>query len=96
VSFYAKMQATATKLLTKFQQGSISYVSQATSGDPWNPQPGAETVTPLTATAAGVSKEYVDGKLVVATDLEITAAVFGIVPGSTPLTVTITVERTGW
>lgn len=79
---YAKMQATASRLLTRFNQGAIVLTKTFTApgSDPWTP--GASTPTPYTlqATAKGVSEEFVDGTLIVSTDLEITAAAFGADP----------------
>ena len=75
------MQGTASRLLAKFKQGTVVYYEPgAPTGDPWNPTPGAETPHVLDATVSGVSEEYVDGATVEASDLMISAAVFGTTP----------------
>jgi hypothetical protein len=79
--FYTKLQGTATRLLTKFNQGTIEYVDPGTpTGDEWNPIPGTPTAYSLNATASGVSDQYVDGTTVLASDLMVNAAVFDIEP----------------
>ena len=81
--FYGRLQGTASRLLDRFQQGTIIYRQPGTpTGDPFNPTPGVPVDHPLDATATGVSQEYVDGTQVLATDKEITAAVFAVTPDS--------------
>ena len=82
---YGRMQATASRLLDRFAQGTIT-LTRVTPGvpdpdEPWNPPAPTTGVYTLDATAKGVSKEFVDGTTIVASDLEITAAVFGAEPG---------------
>ena len=78
--FYSKMANVATKLLTRFNQGSISYIEHGLeSGPDWSPSFAPETVHKLKATASGVSEQYRDNTIV-STDLEVTAAVFGVEP----------------
>ena len=76
---YTRMQGTADRLLAKYAQGTVT-LSRTTTADP-DPEtpwiPGAETtvVYTLSATVKGVSQKFVDGTLILATDLEVTAAV---------------------
>lgn len=83
MSFYGNMQATATRLLNKFQQGTIAYIDTPMTGDAWNPTPGTPVEYALAATVSGASDDYVDGKAIFATDLLVIAAVFGAVPSLT-------------
>jgi hypothetical protein len=79
---YGRMQATATRLLDRFNQGNIVLTKTVTAPGPneWTPGTQTETSYRLKATAKGVSAEYIDGTTIVATDLEITAAAFGAEP----------------
>lgn len=78
---YGKMQSTASRLLSKFAQGVITYTPPPTiGGDPWNPTQTPSQPITINATAQGVAAEYVDGTTVLATDLQITSAVFGQEP----------------
>lgn len=79
---YARMQGVATRLLTRFNQGVITLAKTTTApgADPWTPGTPTTTTYTLQATAKGVSKEFIDGTTVVATDIEITAAAFGAEP----------------
>lgn len=77
MSLYDRMQATASRLLEKYNQGVIEYVPPpTTSGDDWNPVQVASDPIAIKGTVQGVSAEYVDGETVQATDLELTASVF--------------------
>jgi len=78
---YGKMTSTASRLMSRFNQGVIRYIEAGpATGPAWNPTPGADIATTLDATASGVAAQYVDGKTVLATDLMVTAAVFDRVP----------------
>lgn len=81
---YARMQATATRLLDRFNQGIIVLSKPGTTTPPANPWEPPIVVAPvsytLKATAKGVSDEFVNGTTILATDLEITAAEFGAEP----------------
>lgn len=84
---YERAQATASRLLGRFAQGvvTLTRVTRA-SADPATPWiPGAETTTSyaLSATVRGVSKELVDGTAILATDLQVMAAVPGVEPALT-------------
>lgn len=81
---YAKMQATASRLLDRFAQGAVTLTKpgETTPGpNPWDPPVvTAPVVYTLHAAVKGVSAQFVDGTTILATDLEITAAVFGADP----------------
>lgn len=81
-AFYGKMQGVATRLLTRFNQGvlTLAKATTAPSDDPWTPGAPTTITYTLQATAKGVSKEFIDGTTIVATDIEITAAAFGAEP----------------
>ena len=81
---YARMQGTASRLLNRFAQGTVS-LTRTTPGSsspstPWIPGEATTVTYSLDATVKGVSKEFIDGTTIVATDLEVTAAAFGAEP----------------
>ncbi|MEO9230375.1 MAG: hypothetical protein ABI216_15725 [Devosia sp.] len=80
-AFYDRMQGTATRLLTKFAQGQITLTrpGASTPGEnPWDPPVTSDPVTyTLAATVKGVSTQFINGTTVLASDLEMTAAVVG-------------------
>lgn len=81
---YGRMQGVATRLLDRFNQGVIT-LTRSTPGTPdpdeaWTPVEPTLTTYTIKATAKGVSKEFIDGTTIVASDLEITAAAFGADP----------------
>lgn len=79
--FYTAMQGVATSLLTRFKQGVITYSIHADeTGDDWDPEVWDVTTYTLNGTAKGVSDEYVDGKTILASDYEVTTAVFDVTP----------------
>lgn len=79
---YGRMQATATRLLDRFSQGAIVLTKTvaAPGPKPWTPGTTIEVPYTLKAVAKGVSKEFIDGTTILATDIEITAAGFGAEP----------------
>jgi hypothetical protein len=81
---YGRMQGVATKLLTRFNQGAITLTKLATitpGANPWDPPLVTDPLEyTLEATANGVSREFIDGTTIVASDVEITAGVFGAEP----------------
>jgi hypothetical protein len=79
---YGRMQGVATRLLTRFNQGAVTLTKTVTTPGPndWTPGTPTDTTYTLQATAKGVSKEFIDGTTIVATDLEITAAAFPAEP----------------
>lgn len=74
--FYDNMQGVATELLTKFNQGTMTY--KAGGGTPFDP-PAASDPVPFKGTATGVAFKY-RNDLVTASDIEVTAAVFEPAP----------------
>ena len=88
--FYGRLQGTASRLMAKFSQGQVVYtITGAPTGPAWDPTPGTPVSYTLDATVQGVAKEYVDGTLILATDLQVTCAVFGAEPS---LAGTITID----
>lgn len=81
---YGRMQNTASRLLERFAQGTVTLTKPGatTPGpNPWDtPTVTDPVVHALDATLKGVSAEFVDGTTIFATDLEVTAAVFGAEP----------------
>ena len=81
MSLYQRMQQTAGRLLGQYKQGAITYTAPGTqTGPAYAPvfEPGQ--VYPLDATASGVGQQYRGSTLVIETDKEVTAAVFGVTP----------------
>ena len=94
--FYGRLQGTASRLMAKFKQGQVVYtIAGAPTGPEWNPTPGTPVSYTLDATVAVVGtvdggfNRYVDGTLILATDLQVTCAVFGAEPS---LAGTITID----
>lgn len=80
-AFYQKMQGTTSRLLKKFQQGSINYIiTGPDTGPDYNPTPGAPISYPLDATANGVEQKYIKEGYIAASDIQVTAAVFDVEP----------------
>ena len=80
---YTDDQLEFAEQMRQVQQGVIVYIQPgATTGPAFNPVVGEPIPHTLDAIATGVSSQYVDGTLIVATDKEITSAVFGVVPDS--------------
>lgn len=81
MSIYDRMQATATRLLGQYSQGTIKYLAPvAVTGPAWAPTVGTPTEYTLKATANGVLQKFVDGTLVLASDIQIMCAVFDVSP----------------
>jgi hypothetical protein len=79
--FYGRLQGTASRLMAKFSQGQVVYtITGAPTGPAWNPTPGAPVSYTLDATVQGVDADYVDGSLILATDKQVTCAVFAVEP----------------
>lgn len=81
---YAKMQATASRLMGRFAQGAV-VLTRSVPGTPdpetpWVPVPPTVTNYTLDAVVKGVSKEFIDGTTILATDLEVTCSVFATDP----------------
>jgi len=82
MGFYDDMQAVATDLLTEFKQGTVVLI-KSTPGTvdpakPWIPVAGSTTNYTLNATVRPVSKKFIDGTSIIATDSEITFAHPGV------------------
>ena len=94
--FYREMQWVASELLAEFSQGQVVYtITGPATGPEWNPTPGAPVSYNLDATVAVVGtvdggfNRYVDGTLILATDMLVTCAVFAVEPS---LAGTITID----
>ena len=88
--FYGRLQGTASRLMAKFSQGQVVYtITGPATGPDWNPTPGAPVSYTLDATVQGVEADYVDGSLILATDKQVTCAVFAVEPS---LAGTITID----
>ena len=88
--FYGRLQGTASRLMAKFSQGQVVYtIAGPATGPEWNPTPGAPVSYTLDATVQGVEADYVDGSLILATDKQVTCAVFAAEPS---LDGTITID----
>lgn len=78
---YGKMQGTASRLMERFAQGVVTLERPGEEIPPpneWTDPTYTDPVTiPLNAAVKGVSEKYINGTTIVATDLEVTAAVFG-------------------
>lgn len=76
MGFYDDARAFADELLAEFSQGTIT-LTRSTFAAPANPwEQGSETtaVYALRATARGVSSKYVDGELILASDIQVMAS----------------------
>ena len=88
--FYGRLQGTASRLMAKFKQGQVVYtITGAPTGPAWNPTPGTPVSYTMDATVQGVEADYADGSLILATDKQVTCAVFGAEPS---LAGTITID----
>ncbi|ESQ83251.1 hypothetical protein AEAC466_13445 [Asticcacaulis sp. AC466] len=82
---YSRMQATAARLLGRFAQGEVvlrrAGAPVADAAAPWVAPIATEAQAwTLNATIKGVSQKFIDGDLVTASDLEVTAAAFADAP----------------
>jgi hypothetical protein len=81
---YDEMADVASEVLSEFKQGTVILV-RTTPGEPdpdtpWIPVDDQVDEYPLSAIAKGVSQKYVDGTTILATDMEIVAAVAEVSP----------------
>lgn len=75
-TFYQDMQAVASDLLRKFDQGDVYYIAAVKGAGPADaPGEPVETTYKVDAAARGVSFKYIDGSNIVASDLQATMAV---------------------
>ena len=90
MSIYDDMQVAATDMLSEFKQGIVT-LSRTTKGtidpnEPFIPVAGVTTVYTLNATVKAVSMKFIsgqtfiDGTTILATDKEVTCAIFAIEP----------------
>lgn len=83
MSLYSDLQGVATDLFEQFRQGdspdSLTYieVTRAIGGTDANPGQPNETSHPIAGTTRNAQFKYVDGKTILATDLQIS---FGVQP----------------
>ena len=81
MTFYTRLQSTATKLLSEYAQGTITHIRDGEpSGPSYDPTPGQAVATPVTASVKGVSARYVQDGFISAQDLELICSVFGFDP----------------
>lgn len=84
MTIYTDMQAVASSLLTEFDQGNIVITTVTPGAGPaHNPGSPTEVDTAVKGTVRGVSQKYIDGSLIVATDLQLTIAGGVVVPTTT-------------
>lgn len=79
---YGRMQGTATRLLGRFNQGTVQFLREnATQGpDEWTPGEPWREIFSLSATVRRVEQKYVDGTLIVGTEDQVTFAVPSVEP----------------
>lgn len=78
MTFYEEMKDVASEVLEEFEQGTVVLSRTTTAPNPAAPwEPGVPTTTTYTLNAVvrGAPFKYVDGTLIVASDLMVTAAV---------------------
>lgn len=85
--FYGEMAKVASEVLAEFNQGEIKLLRPTAAAPADKPYrvgtPGAPEEFPLDGAARGVLGEYIDGTVVIATDKQVTAAVFASEPQMT-------------
>ena len=87
---YMGLQRRTIRIMSNASQGTVVYtITGPATGPEWNPTPGAPVSYTLDATVQGVEADYVDGSLILATDKQVTCAVFGAEPS---LAGTITID----
>jgi len=74
---YARMASTAARLITQNKQGLIEIGRSVNTpgANSWDAPSVVTTYTPIASIAKGVSKRFVDGVTVLATDLELVATI---------------------
>ena len=81
MTFYTRLQSTATKLLDKYAQGTISHIRDGEpTGPSYDPTPGVPVSTPVDASVKGASSKYIQDGFISAQDLELVCSVFGFDP----------------
>ena len=80
MSIYQRSQATASRLLSQFSQGVVTYQARVRTGGP-DYAPEYDTVNaPLDAAVKGVGQMFKDSSLINESDLLVTCAVFDYTP----------------
>jgi len=80
-TIYDDLQGVASELMAEFQQGTVRYIHPGEqTGPDYDPQPGTPTPYTLDATVRGVAAQYVQEGYIAASDLQVTAGVFGREP----------------
>ena len=81
MTFYTRLQSTATKLLSEYAQGSISHIRDGEpTGPSYDPTPGVPVSTPVDASVKGASSKYIQDGFISAQDLQMFCSVFGFTP----------------
>ena len=81
MTFYTRLQSTATKLLSEYAQGTITHIRDGEpSGPSYDPTPGVPVSTPVDASVKGASSKYIQDGFISAQDLQMTCSVFGFDP----------------
>jgi hypothetical protein len=83
MTFYDEIRDVASEVLKEFKQGTIALRRTTDTPDPSTPWiPGAPTTVSydLDAVVRGVTKDRIDGTLILAGDLVVTCAVPAVVP----------------
>lgn len=81
MTFYSEAQSTGTRLLKKFNQGTVRYLEPGEpTGPDYDPTPGTPTPYDVSATVRGVAQQYVQDGYINATDLQVNIGVFGARP----------------
>ena len=78
-TFYSDLQGVAAGILSEFKQGTILLTRNVETlvdeDKPWGDSTIVETPYELDAAVQGVNSKYVDGKLVLASDLQVVCSV---------------------
>ena len=81
MSFYTRLQETASKLLSEYAQGTITHIRDGeATGPSYDPTPGVPVSTPVEASVRGASSKYIQDGFISAQDLELICSVFGFDP----------------
>lgn len=75
MGFYERLQGTANSLLARFKQGTATLVRKevtSQSVDPWGADVIADVSYTLKGIAEGVEKKFIDGELILASDVQVT------------------------
>ena len=83
--FYERMQATATRLLTKYKQGSVIFrrISITAGSNPWDASVGSSVDYTLKCAVEPVHQKYIDNSTVLSTDRQVLFSSLEIEPENT-------------